>query len=119
MAPNTYTVRTLNVPKSQIKKALGVAATLIRTGWTKFTKARTREGLPVAVNSRDAACFCAMGAIERACGDDAVLWTATERALKEFAGITRPVSYWNDAPGRTKEDVIQAFETAYNAVTVE
>lgn len=86
------------------------AADLIeRTGWCRRAFARDKRRRVVGFYSKDACRFCVRGAIYRVGG--AGLNGDIERLLKRHIG-TRHISDWNDAPGRTKDEVIATLRRA-------
>ena len=89
--------------------------------WTKGVLARDSQGRSVSADSKDAVCFCAMGAIDKAAfqqyrtsahlsfmevGDTA---SDAISVLGEEVG-TRTVNVWNDDPNTTHEDVLEMFD---------
>lgn len=93
--------------------------------WTKGTLARNRYREPVGVASPSAECFCVLGAIR--CVDGAPLriqavvlnaeqpTTPYGVAVTVMYNITRAttgIGAWNDAPERTHEEVLAAFDAA-------
>lgn len=89
------------------------AAALVDCGWTQGVYARNSAGNPCLTTGPDACSFCLFGAIKRA-GSAAGLTDAQIDRLDAFAGQvglvtpgvkTSMVASWNDAPGRTKEEV--------------
>lgn len=90
---------------------------LVEKGWTQGCVARDARGKICDVGSRAAVCFCAMGAISKVAAFDDPLRPAKQAiiALRRAIGLTRSlqgVGAWNDAPERTKEEVIAAFDKA-------
>ena len=82
------------------------AAELVEQGWTTTTMARDKGGDPVWWDDARAVRFCAMGAVWRASADAGLTlndtrWLAS--LLRESVGNS--ASGWNDAPGRTAEEV--------------
>ncbi|MGQ7794500.1 DUF6197 family protein [Faunimonas sp. B44] len=68
--------------------------------------------------NHDESCFCALGAINRACEEvqgvgffSAMNQPETETVARRLDGIVGGfVPNWNDDPDRTKEEVVTAFE---------
>jgi hypothetical protein len=91
-----------------------VARTIIDCeGWTQETYARTADGDGTDVDDPKASCFCSLGAIwavSFAHGGQLGAITAVERAMNSGNLVG-----WNDAPGRTKEEVLSAFDRAIAA----
>lgn len=92
---------------------------IAEVGWTQGFYARTDTGTLIEFDSPLASCFCMVGALRRACG--LPLKTchlpATYRLLKaaRLVDNNRSLQYlvdWNDKPGRTKEEVLAAFDKA-------
>ena len=78
--------------------------------WCKGTLARGWLDLPVAVQSRFARRFCAIGAIDRAGRE---LGFSTEGACRALECQTiRSIPSWNDARRRTHAEVVAAFDAA-------
>jgi len=91
---------TTNPPSDGVARDLENAATLLRErGWCQNQYRRD-----------DGAC-CAMGAIEATAGVSSRRALAAERLLLERLGC-KYVEEWNDAPGRTADEVITALESA-------
>jgi hypothetical protein len=96
------------------------AARLIRErGWTQRRNAATASGEAADPPYTDAVCFCAEGAIVRAKMDAAPrlgprrfdAHDAAMDAMRVAIGA-RVVHRWNDTDGRTREEVLDAFERA-------
>jgi hypothetical protein len=88
-----------------VKQVLQDALALVRQGWIKGRAKKTRYGR---------VCYCASGAINAATPLNGGLNYEAHYAVKCAAGINyiQALYDWNDAPERTKADVISAFETA-------
>lgn len=89
------------------------AADLIeRTGWCQGVYARDARGVITDFISDAAVEFCALGAIFH-CEPEgyAADVSAPEQLLVNRIG-TRTVGEWNDAPGRTKDEVIATLRKA-------
>ena len=122
-------------PTTEAKKSiLEIARCLVDAGWTKGLGARNKEGKGCSVYNSEATCFCATGAMSKACNeylhslDDtgSLFWTSREQfedavcsELYKFIpgkdGITSEwltVTDWNDEGARTKEEVISVFDKA-------
>lgn len=85
-------------------------------GWTQGAYARDDRGAFIDVTSSRAVCFCTLGALRRAQVDlkDSVSLDSYKTAalwLNE-AGVPRGFGSWNDAPTRTKVDVLAMFDKA-------
>lgn len=85
-------------------------ALLAAKGWTQGSMAVNANGEAVAIQSRRAASFCALGAVHRVTGNipDGGLYSTVRRALMDTAG-TSVVAY-NDAPSCTKSKVLRLFD---------
>lgn len=81
------------------------------TGWTQGAYARDKRGLAVPEQSESAVSFCVRGAILRCYpGLDSVdITDKVEQHVKNISGVGNIVR-WNDTPGRTKAEVIDALE---------
>lgn len=84
---------------------LKAAEHIERYGWLQGARGKT--GQPC----------CAVGAINAVGGCDRSSRDDAIETLKRNIGLARPfaIQNWNDAPGRTKEDVIAALRGAANA----
>ena len=99
-----------------LSEVLACAADLIERpgGWTQGVFARDKRGYKVDVDSADAVCFCAVGAIRHCSGD----WSETiERKAQDLMGLTAPVAFraivgWNDDSDRKQEEVVAALRAA-------
>jgi hypothetical protein len=116
-AINATTRRT--VTPDQIRAALLKAADLIEPEgrWTQGASARDERGWKVSHHwyADEAVCFCATGAIERACLGPGRL---VDRAI-DVLGMSLRVSnipQWNDAEGRTQVEVVAALRKAAEEV---
>ena len=83
-----------------IKRVLEEAANLIEHGW-----------LQNRAYNEDNTAFCVLGAIEYAArSENIVVMDAAELYLKEYLGLENAsVISWNDAPHRTRREVVQAL----------
>lgn len=86
---------------------------LIEKGWTQKAGAHDAHGNSVSIGSPDAACFCLYGAIGAAIGgkrpqEDPRMNEACDALDWELRGLGYSYSFisWNDAPHRTKEEVL-------------
>ena len=83
----------------------------IARGWTQGANARNAAGGVTLAWAEEAVCWDTMGAV--ACRDDD--WTTAEpawAALRAAVGGETWVAEWNDAPGRTREDVLALYDRA-------
>lgn len=83
-------------------------------GWTQASMARDSNKRSCSEMSDDAQCFCTLGLAYRATEDLGFPSYDREHFLDPFRTALAPefegmVSQWNDAPGRTKDDVIVAI----------
>lgn len=85
-------------------------------GWVQGAAARDKAGADVTFTDPSACSFCAVGAIAFACWEaglpdcSGIEGQALER-VRRAAGVTGVVE-WNDAEGRTVEEVVAAFDKA-------
>ena len=86
---------------------------LIKKGWTRGAAARDEKSRQTYPRSPLAVSFCMMGAHDRACLDTDAGYTAlTESKLSIYRQLdttpfTGSISDFNDADGRTVEEVIE------------
>lgn len=93
---------------------LDAAKALVLAGWTQGTPARDASGGKIGWERREAASFCLGGAICRAAAVGAsisAVVVAVNGAI-EALGLPRNIHLYNDAPGRTKEEVADLLERA-------
>lgn len=106
--------------KPHVIAVLSHAADLLDKGWITGALARSDLGFVCHTTDKNATCFCAAGAIDRAVHDLKVylhhsrnqIRTEASLALKDHLHMyhASPLCAWNDAPGRTKEDVTEAIK---------
>lgn len=79
------------------------ARELVRAGWV--------QGISIRTDSKGQACYCASAAIAKFAGANllAYLWACTRF---RDANYTAGVVHFNDATGRTLEEMIVAFDAA-------
>ena len=95
--------------KNPVTELLIEGRARIARGWTQGASARDVTGSVTRAWAEEAVCWCAMGAV--ACREDD--WATTAAAwvvLEEAAGMW--VAEWNEAPGRTHEDVLALYDRA-------
>jgi hypothetical protein len=93
---------------SAVADKLREARALIERGWTQGHFARDEDGYPEHEGSPDAVCWCAMGAMSAADPNDKYgLYGALSHAIGD-----EMVGMWNDRIGRTKAEVLAAFDKA-------
>lgn len=95
------------------------AAAIVRKGWTQGELAVDANGEFVWATHPKACKWCALGAMTLAVANQnkfvsRKLLKDAVAALSSAVG-TRQLSYWNDAPERTAEQVALAMEAAANA----
>lgn len=79
----------------------------IRKGWTQRAYARTKNGNGCSSDSALAVKWCASAAISQSYPSN---WY---KAYKKLQAVVGPnIIGWNDAPGRTKREVLVAFRKA-------
>lgn len=92
----------------------GAKALIETKGWTQHTSARNASGGVVPPTSKTATCFCGLGAINAAGADDfAHVVLAAEALERQINDDWFP--NFNDAHGRTAEEVIAVFDKAIAA----
>lgn len=89
--------------KREVIAVLKRARKLIATGWTQHEMHQWRNGMM---------CYCAIGALSAATSDTLAYYAAKNR-LVPFTG--RSIIRFNDAEGRTQEEVLAAFDKAIAA----
>jgi hypothetical protein len=100
-----------------IADVLDAAADLIAApgAWTQFPSvyergsARDADGKAFYAPSRKAVCWCIYGAISQIAGTDRDLSYKASRAIETDS---EGVSSWNDALGRTQEEVVAKLREA-------
>lgn len=105
-----------------VKALLDRAIALVRGGWTQGVYARTGTGEEISVIHPAACMFCLSGAITRASfgrKNEVRLADAARRAVDRVLDSQVPGcrTLYNDAPNRTKEDVIKVLKRAKSEVT--
>lgn len=58
---------------------------------------------------------CIDTAIDRACRGDLTTFSRCTQAMKRIVGCSGALFSWNDAPGRTLDEVLAAFDKAIAA----
>ena len=87
------------------KAILREARKLVAAGWTQGRFVREIGGQK---------CYCAEGAIMEAAYSVGAAWWLAAGALCK-AAASRSLANWNDAPERTKDEVLAAFDKAIGA----
>lgn len=92
-----------------VRDHLIAARALIERGWCQRNYATDARGLAVEERDPSACAWCVLGAVwatEQASGSSDVL-----ARLREAAKLRRRQLHdWNDAPGRTRADVLALFD---------
>lgn len=99
---------------------LAAARARIVQGWCQKAVARNAAGVSVEVNAVDAVSWCIYGALAKADHDvgdhyhhhSVDLMREAHAALDPQDGHARLLGLWNDARGRTKEEVLTVFDNA-------
>ena len=91
-----------------VSAVLSAAADLIEPpgAWTQGVVARNAYGRCCYGYSRQAVCWCASAAISRVDHGSSL----AHYKFSDFLGESIPI--WNDAPGRTQAEVVQALRAA-------
>lgn len=88
---------------------------LVTKGWTQGTFARTAESHTVAGRHSGAVCYCGWGALEAVTRElFSPEFNAADRALMAAGGFAHFPTF-NDAAGRTLDDVLAVFDKAIAA----
>ena len=101
--------------QTQTKTVLKRARAKIAQGWTQNAVARGAAGFPVLSFSRDARCWCAMGAVLAVTSEgDGLqrLRAALPQSARTDNDAWHDVSVFNDHPGRTQAEVLALFDRA-------
>lgn len=96
---------------------------LLEKGWTQGAYAKNSQGVVCFVNDPEAACFCLVGALSVASRGSAYgqverLNRALRWSLAQMNTGSRFVSDYNDARGRTREEVIALIDKTIERVKV-
>lgn len=101
--------------KEDALSALLAARTLIDVeGWTQEASARRADGTKTDPYDANATCYCAYGALSAVTEDSGTSLYAfahAEHSLKQFVKRGSYICF-NDAPGRTKPQVLKLFDKA-------
>lgn len=84
-------------------EALKFGRERIARGWTRGALARDVDGGKIADDSKDAVCWCTLGALPK------FYWEEAERELTATVS-DYSLGHWNDAPERTQADVLKAYD---------
>lgn len=89
-------------------------------GWTQGAGARNAYGVMVNTGADEAVCFCAWGALRHIAGDSIRNTNTGQVRCEAYRLLGHPdpseLAEWNDAPGRTQEEVVAAFARAIATV---
>lgn len=96
-------------------EALRKARALIKKGWCQGFFAQTSDGEEVDANDRRARKWCASGAVFAQKGHGRIVGDALSVLSRVVE--TSSISDWNDAPVRTKREVLAAFDRAIKAAS--
>lgn len=102
----------VNEQADDARKILDDAKALIEKGWHQGYYVRDVHGKRQLPTDANAVAFCAIGALERAGSDQPVVALAIAKKALRLAVPEQDVVGFNDAPGRTKEEVVAVFEAA-------
>ncbi len=95
---------------TETAEVLRKARALVEEGWTQGAMSRDARGYKSLTSTAAPVCFCAIGAIQEA---DPKSCLAAATALGRIVGGS--IIDFNDAPGRTQQEVIAAFDRAIAA----
>ena len=95
---------------SNTKLTLVEARQKIEQGWTQEAYARDKTNEKVSTSSREATCWCVMGAL-------VAVTVRYDQALDTIMGVIGAkhpgdIIDWNDDPARTQEQVLELFDRA-------
>lgn len=119
------------VSPGEIREILVETKRLLEKGWTQGGMAADGRGIPTSWWGKDAACFCLVGAVQRAVHDRAVqkgidkygefeMVVLATNHLRDALGMTdRRLVWWNDHEGRRKADVIGLVDRGIEALDAE
>ena len=81
----------------------------VKLNWTQCAFARKSDGFETSFDDPKASCFCSLGRIYRITGDERESNARARLYLRRTIGEFMFIPEWNDAPGRTREEVDAAF----------
>lgn len=90
---------------------------LVEKGWTQDEVARDADGHPCDSHSEAAACFCSIGALQRAQKDLMIEGVVSrDDLILSFERVTHigDLADFNDAEERTEEQVLDQFDIVIN-----
>jgi len=87
------------------------ARAFIAKGWCQGKSALDGDGNPIDATHPQAVRFCIFGAFD---ATGIILEDPVIELFKEASGLPpdRPLTGWNDEPGRTQSEVLEAFDRA-------
>lgn len=93
--------------------ALRAVAAQIERGWSQGADARNAHGRAVGLNSDEAQAWSLLGAFALV-ASDGIPPPGVRRALVALSDVigTDSLEEWNDAPARTREEVLSALAEA-------
>lgn len=94
------------------KQILIKARALIKKGWAQALFAVNIYGASTSPRSKDAAAWCALGALRAAATRGSKIFGARRALANRIPGGYRGVADWNDEEGRTKRQVLALFDRA-------
>lgn len=95
-------------PSTKILQAMEIIGSPER--WTKDTFARDSDGEPTTLNSKNAVCFCSVGALDKVKAD-----IKTKNYVNNVVQETHKYEYvvdFNDSDNTKHKDVMNMFMTA-------
>lgn len=102
-------------PVTLLQEARG----LIAAGFCKGSSARDAKGIQTPFGGPKAVQFCTSGALCHLANCITEAWKGAVRALKQGLGIHGSLAYWNDAPERTQQEVLDAYDDAIDIAQAE
>ena len=85
---------------------------LVKRAWTQGDLARDAGGAPVPATAPEACQWCAYGALEAAgAKHHRIVGYLAVHCMERVVG-NLPLGEWNDAPTRTQDEVVKAFDAA-------
>lgn len=102
--------------KAEVTAICARAKELIRQGWVQRTFAKDADYRDVMPEDPAAVRWCLLGAINRSTFELDILPGLVLDSLYRMVDLTWPGSafgagYWNDQPGRTKEEVLDFIDS--------
>lgn len=103
------------MPKHKPSQQLRAARKLLtaRSRWTKGYYARNLQGEITEPNSRDAVCFCSLGAMRKVSGSQhSLALSFLYKAVEKIDGPCATVASYNDNDKTAHADVLKLFDVA-------